>query len=277
MGLQAGGTARERQDRPGCCRGSPGSRSPSAWWRPSDPMAASAAARPAVGRARAPQQVHPAATVPRAARPEGRLPHLAKPHGVATRTFTVTTNADSPLASATLTACRDTAGGKCSLRAAVAAANNLDTPVLIKLGPHTYTLTDTTDGTIVDTNAGGTTIEGVSMHGSIISAPGAFAYTALSVGDNPHDLGASLTLEDLTVSGGTGSDGGGIAAEGGNVGLVARRRRGHARFGGRRRRASTATTPACGRRTAASRATRPRRRAAGSTCTTARPTSRGRT
>lgn len=220
MGLQAGGTTRGRRASTSVLQGMAGAALALGVVAAMGPGAASAATRPGVAAARAPQQVHLGAPALGAARPEGRLPHLAKPHAEATRTFVVTTNADSPLASTTLKVCRDAAGGKCSLRAAVLAANNLDTPVLIKLGPHTYTLTDTTDGTIVDTNAGGTTIEGVSMHGSIISAPSSFTYTALSVGDNAHDQGASLTLEDLTVSGGSGSDGGAIAAQGGNVGLV---------------------------------------------------------
>lgn len=152
--------------------------------------------------------------------PLGRVPRLAKPHVTPTKTFTVTTAADSPLASPALKTCTDAAGGKCSLRAAVDAANNLGTPVLIKLGPHTYQVTDTTAGTIVDTDAGGTVIEGTATHATVISAQGGFTDTTLGVEENAQDLGASLTLENLTVSGGSGSEGGGIAADDANVGLV---------------------------------------------------------
>ena len=148
------------------------------------------------------------------------LPRLAKPHAVPTRTFTVTTAGDSPLATPTTKSCTDMATHACSLRAAVGAANNLSVPVLIKLGPHTYQVTDATDGTITDTNPAGTTIEGTSTHGTIVSAPGSFAYTVLAVSDGAHSAGASLTLENLTVSGGHGADGGGISASDANVGLV---------------------------------------------------------
>ncbi len=147
-------------------------------------------------------------------------PRTQKPHGAAAKVFTVTTLADSPLASASLKTCTDLASGQCSLRAAIMAANNLGSAVEIKLGSHTYTLTDNSDGALLDTNPGGTTIVGVATHGTIISGPGAFTNSVFVVIDNSKGDSASLTLENLTVSGGTGTDGGAIQVEDYNAALV---------------------------------------------------------
>lgn len=173
--------------------------------------------------ARAPKAATPRFTAPRASvRPHATSarPHFVRPRAVNAKVFTVDTVLDSPLASATLKTCEDAANHHCSLRAALTAANNLNAPVLVKLGAHTYTLTDTTDGSLLDTNAGGTTVEGASTHGTKINAVG-FDATAIVVGENATtDKGASLTLENLSVAGGHGTDGGGVAASDYNVGLV---------------------------------------------------------
>ncbi|HLK45859.1 MAG TPA: choice-of-anchor Q domain-containing protein [Acidimicrobiales bacterium] len=187
----------------------------------------------AAATVRAPRAVAPAAPRPHgAAQPRqhlvvapgavttGHLPRLARPHGVATKVFTVTTAGDSPLATPTTTTCTDQATHACSLRAAIGAANNLAVPVLIKLGPHTYQESDLVDGTMVVTNPAGTTIEGASTHATILAATGGFAAVLLTVSENVHDTGSSLTLENLTLSGGDGTDGGAIAESDDNVGLV---------------------------------------------------------
>ena len=63
--------------------------------------------------------------------------HVAK---AGSKTFTVNTTADTDLANPAGTTCV-TAAHKCSLRAAVEAANNVHAPVKVVLGKHTYTLT----------------------------------------------------------------------------------------------------------------------------------------
>ena len=83
----------------------------------------------------------------------------------AAKTFTVNTTQDTSLANPAGTRCLD-AGGKCSLRAAVDAANNLKAPVRIVLGKRTYTLSSATELTV--TNPAGTSIDDVAKRLSAI-------------------------------------------------------------------------------------------------------------
>lgn len=149
---------------------------------------------------RAPSRPAPAAPSV-ARRPEGTEPSDVRPRGVTPIVFTVTVLADSPLFAPSSHACADAATHACSLRAAVQAANNLDKPVVIKLGAHTYQMTDATDATLEIENPGGTTIEGVSAAATRILVPSGDDYGAFGV-EPTTDSGSSATFSDLTISGG---------------------------------------------------------------------------
>jgi fibronectin-binding autotransporter adhesin len=152
--------------------------------------------------------------------PKVLSPSAIAPKGVTAKVFTVTTLADSPLASPASLNCVDALTNACSLRAAVQAANNLAKPVVIKLGAHTYQLTDTTDETIDIENPGGTTIEGVSTAATRIVVPGGDLYGAFEVEGAAH-AGSSATFSDLTISGGDSTEyGGAVYVYGYNTGMV---------------------------------------------------------
>jgi hypothetical protein len=148
------------------------------------------------------------------------VPHRAEPRaGVHVTTFVVATLTDSPLASALSKSCHDAATGACSLRAAVAAANNLAKPVVIKLGAHAYQLTDVSAAQLKIQNPGGTTIEGVSKTGTRVIVPGGDVYQAIEVLPAA-SVGSAGVIEDLTISGGNATLGGGILVQGTNAALV---------------------------------------------------------
>jgi fibronectin-binding autotransporter adhesin len=123
-------------------------------------------------------------------------------------TFTVNTVQDSDLANPAGTHCVDAATGKCSLRAAVNAANNLAKPVKIVLGSHTYTLSSGTELTV--TNPAGTSIVGAGAGSTSVKGSGSRVFMVTQSGA----LGAAdplLFLTSLKVTGGTSPDyGGGI-------------------------------------------------------------------
>jgi CSLREA domain-containing protein len=123
----------------------------------------------------------------------------------ASKTFTVNTTEDSDLANPAGKTCVDAATSKCSLRAAVNAANNLATPVRILLKAHTYTLSSATSLNV--TNPQGTSIVGKGSGKTTIRGAGSgvfYEYTAS--GASP----ALLFLSDAKVAGGSASYGGGF-------------------------------------------------------------------
>lgn len=122
----------------------------------------------------------------------------------AAKTFTVNTTQDTSLANPAGTRCLD-AGGKCSLRAAVDAANNLKAPVRIVLGKRTYTLSSATELTV--TNPAGTSIDGQGASRTVIKGAGSRVFY---VDGATGAAGGLLYLTDAKVTGGTSSDGGGI-------------------------------------------------------------------
>lgn len=167
------------------------------------------------------------------ARRPAPLTRLVQPHAVTT--FTVESTADDPLSSSTATSCHAT-NGKCTLRAAVEAADNLGKAVLIKLGANNYVLTSGTSLDVAD--AGGITVEGSSESSTVISgatgnttqlffqnesssgeAAGLFLETLTleDAGDgailDPYQPGTT-SLTDVTVKDNTGGSGGAIATEG---------------------------------------------------------------
>jgi hypothetical protein len=161
---------------------------------------------------------------------DSHTPTFAK---AGSKTFRVDTTEDSPLAHPAGTTCVDASTGKCSLRSAVVAANNLHAAVQILLGRHTYTLTAASTLAVIDSRgisilgrgAGKTTIEG---DGSGIfdvgspSRPGALYLTSLKLrngtatqGGAAHlepSSGANLTLDHVTARHNSASDGGVIYA-----------------------------------------------------------------
>jgi CSLREA domain-containing protein len=156
-----------------------------------------------------------------ASRMPRRAPRYVAPRGVVAKVFTVTVLADSPLAAPGSHACVDAATHACSLRAAVQAANNLDKPVVIKLGAHIYQLTDSVDGALILSNPAGTTIEGVSAAVTRVAVPFAGTYGAFEV-ESPAHTGSTGTFSNLTVTGGNvaSSYGGGIYVTGFDVAAV---------------------------------------------------------
>ncbi|HEX3932127.1 MAG TPA: choice-of-anchor Q domain-containing protein [Nocardioides sp.] len=122
----------------------------------------------------------------------------------AAKTFTVNTTEDSDLANPTGTTCHDASTGECSLRAAVDAANNLDKPVRIVLGRHTYTLGLGTQ--IIVSNHHGTSIEGQGAGKTSVAADGSGIFYVSYSSTGP----ASLFLSSLTLKNGTTTDGGAI-------------------------------------------------------------------
>jgi fibronectin-binding autotransporter adhesin len=140
--------------------------------------------------------------------------------GLSPTTFTVTTTEDSPLKSPTSTACVDAATGKCSLRAAIGAANNLGRAAVVALGPHTYTLSDSTDGALEITNRAGTSVVGAGEATTILKVPAPAANPAAIVEDDTGGLAATGFLSELTVTGGAGVYGGGLEVTDLNASLV---------------------------------------------------------
>jgi CSLREA domain-containing protein len=121
--------------------------------------------------------------------------------------FTVDTTEDSDLADPDSAACVDAASGKCSLRAAVNAADNLGRPVQIRLAKRAYTLSLGTSLTVA--NPAGTSIVG---HGAAVTS-------IVAAGSRVVDLTGStqaglLFLTSLTLTGGTADQGAGLFLDG---------------------------------------------------------------
>jgi CSLREA domain-containing protein len=134
-------------------------------------------------------------------------------------TFTVNSTADDPIASATGKTCHAT-NGKCTLRAAVTAADNLGKAVDIKLSPFHYVLDDTTAGPMIVTDPGSVTIEGVSTAKTVISVQSGDTIEPFEVTDNAKSEGAVLFLSDLTIEGGDASFGGALYVPSSNSSAV---------------------------------------------------------
>jgi CSLREA domain-containing protein len=126
-------------------------------------------------------------------------------------TFHVDTTGDTPLADPTSTACVD-AGGKCSLRAAVEAANNRNTPVKIVLGKHTYTLSTATAITVTDVK--GVSIVGQGAGHTAVAGDGSGIFY-VTTGTGP----GSLFLDSLTLRDGSAADGGAVQLAGATLSL----------------------------------------------------------
>jgi fibronectin-binding autotransporter adhesin len=179
-----------------------------------------ASTRPAVPR-RAPRLVLPALRLPRPAplsqatslSPSvlkgirsrerstvlGTAPTLS---GSSVTTFEVDTEVDSANVSSTGTTCVDSeTTPHCSLRAAVEAANNLGTPVVIDVPAGTYTLSL---GQLTVDNKGGTSIVGAGASTTTVEGAGT------GIIDLTGSSGATLWLTGLTLTGGSASDGGAL-------------------------------------------------------------------
>jgi CSLREA domain-containing protein len=143
---------------------------------------------------------------------DSRAPLVAPRRPRLATTFTVNSTADDPISSPTSKLCHAT-NGKCTLRAAVTAADNLGKAVNIKLSPFHYVLDDTTDGTMVITDPGAVTIEGVSPSKTIISVLSGDHIEPLEVTDNSKSQGGVLFLSGLTIEDGFAPAGGALAVE----------------------------------------------------------------
>lgn len=156
--------------------------------------------------------VAPRATSSAAAFRRAIGPMRAAPHATgAAATFTVNSLADSPLANSSGKTCVDSeTSHHCSLRAAVQAAGNLDKPVVIKLGAHTYSLTDSGLGALDASDAGGITFDGVSEAATKIAVPESNDYGVMEVTYAPGDLRSIVFLSNLTLTGGDADYGGGL-------------------------------------------------------------------
>jgi CSLREA domain-containing protein len=161
----------------------------------------------------------PAVGAPRVA---GTLPEQIRPRTASSPvTFNVNTTTDAPLLNSSSTTCTDNEGvAHCSLRAAVEAANNLNKPVLIKLKANSYPLNDTTDGSLVVTNVGGTSIVGTTITGTRIIGELAYDEPVFQLTEGASNRGATLSLSTMTVQGGQADYGSGITVSGANLALV---------------------------------------------------------
>jgi CSLREA domain-containing protein len=133
----------------------------------------------------------------------------------ASKTFTVDTTEDSDLATPTATTCVDAASGKCSLRAAVDAANNLRQPVTIALGSHVYTLSLATALTV--TNAKGTSVVGHGPSKTSIRGDGSGIFSVDALSNAASGL---LFVTGADVNGGTAFYGAGFYLNDGNAGAT---------------------------------------------------------
>jgi CSLREA domain-containing protein len=125
-------------------------------------------------------------------------------------TFAVNSTADDPNASATSTLCRAT-NGKCTLRAAVTAADNLNKAAVVKLPAGSFVLSDTTAGTMIVTDAGALSIEGVSPAKTTISVKSGDAIEPFAISENAKSQSGVLFLSGLTIRDGSATDGGALA------------------------------------------------------------------
>jgi CSLREA domain-containing protein len=130
-------------------------------------------------------------------------------------TFTVNSTVDAPLTNPSGTSCASTHEGKCTLRAAVQAADNAKGASTIKLPAGSYALTITPgvggdDPATGDLDVSGSTItiSGAGDEATFI-APSAITTRLFSV----HE-GASLTISGVALTGGYATSGGAIFNEG---------------------------------------------------------------
>lgn len=151
------------------------------------------------------------------ARMKAALKVTPQPRTAGSTTFTVNTTEDSDLANPTGTSCVDAADGKCSLRAAVDAANNRNTPVQVLLSNKTYLLTSATALSVTD--PAGLTIVGKGASATTISGDGSgiLSVSAAAAGDPS----AVLFLRGVTLTGGTATDGGAVYLGDSSAGAVA--------------------------------------------------------
>jgi hypothetical protein len=120
------------------------------------------------------------------------------------KTFNVNTTADTPLANPAGTTCVD-ASNKCSLRAAVEAADNGNKPVKIVLGKHTYTLS--TGSQLAVTNPKGVSVVGQGAGKTIVEGDGSGVfYLGEDSGNNP----GALFLSALKLRHGSSTNGGAV-------------------------------------------------------------------
>jgi len=138
----------------------------------------------------------------------GRVSYLAVTPRIvpaAAHTFTVNTTADTTDVVPGDGICADSAGN-CSLRAAVDEADALQQTVAIDVPAGTYGLTL---GTLATSDPAGIVITGAGAGATVVDATAASA-TAVSVGEGAAQAGGFTKLMGLTVTGGHGTDGGGI-------------------------------------------------------------------
>lgn len=121
---------------------------------------------------------------------------------VSVTSFTVNTTVDSALANPNSKACVDAANGRCSLRAAVEAADNRNTAVAVYLPAGTYVLTTAT--ALDDTDPGGLSITGPGAASTTIKGDGSGILEVAPVSKAPS---AVLFLTGLTLTDGNDTDG----------------------------------------------------------------------
>jgi CSLREA domain-containing protein len=124
-------------------------------------------------------------------------------------TFTVNSTADDPLGTPTSKSCKAT-NSKCTLRAAISAADNLGTAVTIKLSSDTYELSDTTGGTMVINDPGEVSVVGTSPSKTTISVKAGDDIQPFGVGENSKQEGGVLFLSGLAIEGGSAVSGGAL-------------------------------------------------------------------
>jgi len=137
--------------------------------------------------------------------------------GTSLTVFTVDSTLDSPLADPLGVTCADKESTpRCSLRAAIQAADNLGAPVRVVLSSTVYRLTDTALGALTVSDPAGVTLVGSGTGATVVSVPPGAHYGAVVV-NGATSAGASLAVADLTISGGNAGAGGAVAVDTANA------------------------------------------------------------
>jgi uncharacterized repeat protein (TIGR01451 family) len=150
------------------------------------------------------------------------------PAASATTTFAVADTADAALTSSTGTSCASTDGGKCTLRAAIQAADNLGGDVTITLPAGTFPITIAPSASADDPSTGDfdidklnsativptVTITGQGPDSTIINANSLDRAFTLEFGSGLSLSGVSIEKGEAPITGPTGYDGGAIFAYG---------------------------------------------------------------
>jgi hypothetical protein len=152
----------------------------------------------------------------------GHRAWASEPRITPTRTFRVNTTTDAPATSAALSGgrCADSTG-RCSLRAAVQAADALGDPVAIDVAAGTYTLSD---GPLLFTDPAGMSITGAGASQTVVSGDEenrvGVVEEAADAGSGGTTRGSLASLAAITLQGGLAPSTGVLSGQGGALAVA---------------------------------------------------------